>query len=452
MKIVARWLVFLGCVLLFVPGPFGKTFGEVERYGYLADIMPGDWGATNVWLDSTDCTLRHGVWLALCEDGKLIPISERAIADDPGHALLLEAWSAATGRRATLVDAARLNTLLNGAGLVALAGLLFQLRAWLAALALLALGPNEYLFWMGTSPHWSYIGVVSLAAVLPLALLARAEGLLGERSAAVWIVAGLFFLAISALVRESIGIMGFAIALAALGWSGLKAPRSPSLGRGAKTVGLLFVAGGALLAFAAPRWTVAARDAAFEVAPATRLQRHGLTHTLYLGLGFVENKFGIEYDDDYGADVARRWGQDHGQEIIAFSPEYYRLMGTLYLERLVQDPLEVARIYVEKARQLLVRPSIYPGPALGIVLGLALVHFLAMTAWRAWRRIGFAQGFVVEAVSLGFFGLFVAQAVAALPSHMYAVPVSAFVLVLAGVIAESVLRALWVLINKPAPR
>src|SRR5881394_2286923 len=143
MKAAAMWLVFLGCVLLFVPGPFGKTFGEVERYGYLADIMPGEWGATNVWLDSTDCTLRRGTWLALCEGDRLVPISERAIADDPGHALLLEAWSAATGRRATLVDAARLNTLLNAAGLVTLAGLLFQIRAWLAALALLVLGPNE---------------------------------------------------------------------------------------------------------------------------------------------------------------------------------------------------------------------------------------------------------------------------------------------------------------------
>ena len=107
MKQAARWLVFVVCVLLFVPGPFGRTFGEVERYGYQRDIMPGDWLATNVWLDSTDCTLQRGVWLALCENGRLIPISERALADDPGHALLLEAWSAASGRRATLIDAAR---------------------------------------------------------------------------------------------------------------------------------------------------------------------------------------------------------------------------------------------------------------------------------------------------------------------------------------------------------
>ena len=446
MKAAFRWLVFVGCVLLFVPGPFGKTFSGVERYGYLADIMPGDWLATNIWLDSTDCTLQRGVWLAVCENGRMIPISERALADDPGHALLLEAWSAATGRRATLVDAARLNTLLNVVGLVTLAGLLFQLRAWLAALALLVLGPSEYLFWMGTSPHWSYIGVVSLAAVLPIAVLAKAEGVLEPRSAAVWIGAGLFFLAVAALVRESIGIMGFLIALAALGWSGIKAPRTM-----AKVVGLLFVAGVALLAFTAPRWTVAARDAAFDVAPAERLQRHGLTHTLYLGLGFIENKFGIRYDDAYGEEVARRWGEANGREIVAYSPEYFRLMGTLYRELLLKDPLEVARIYAEKIWIMLERPTIYPGPALGIVLAIAVLHFLMASFLGTWRRIGFVQGFVVEAVALCFLGLFVAQAMVALPSHMYAVPVTAFVLVLLGIFVESVLRALWAGMNKPAP-
>ena len=435
MATASRWLVFASCVLLLVPGLFGKTFGEAERYGYLTDIMPGDWIPTNVWLESTDCALAHGVWLAVCEDDKLVPISERAQADDPGHALILGLWSAATGKRATLVDVARLNTLLNTIGLLTLAGLLVALRAWLAALALLVLGPVQYLFWMGTSPHWSYIGMASLAAVLPLALLARGEGLLGRRAAATWIGAGLLFLAVVTLVREAIGIMGFLVTLAALAWSGMRAPTTRRIG------GLLAIAVIALAAFTAPRWTVAARDTAFDMAPSERLQRHGLSHTLYISLGFAENKFGIRYDDDFGLEVARR----HVPDIVFFSPEYFRLMWTLYLGQLTHDPLEVARIYVEKAGLLLARPTIDPGPPLGIVLAIALAHFLAMTALGAWRRIGFRQGFVVETVSLCFIGLFVAQGMVALPSHMYIVPVNAFVLVLLGVIAESALRALWAL-------
>ena len=46
-------------------------------------------------------------------------------------------WSVATRRRATLIDVARLNTLLTRSGCLALAGLLFALRAWLAAIVLL---------------------------------------------------------------------------------------------------------------------------------------------------------------------------------------------------------------------------------------------------------------------------------------------------------------------------
>lgn len=443
MAAASRWGVFIVCALLLVSGLFAKTFGEAERYGYLTDIMPGDWGATNVWLDSTDCTVARGTWLALCEDSRLVPFSERAEADDPGHALLLQAWSAATGRRATLADVARLNTILNTVGLVALAGLLVALRAWLTALALLVLGPAEYLFWMGTSPHWSFIGMASLAAVLPLALLARAEGLLGRRAAAAWIAAGLLFLACVTLVRESIGIMGLLTSLAAIAWSGfrecgVKTPRVKTSSTVARLAILAAVAALSFLSFDAPRLAVAARDSAFDMPAAERIHRHGLSHTAYLGLGFVENSFGILYDDYFGYATARA----HAPDIVLLSPEYFALMGKLYLARLMEDPIEVARIYAVKAGLMLERPTIHPGPPLGLVVAVALAHFLVLTAFGWWRRIDFRQGLVVEVVALAFLGLFVAQGMVAMPSHMYILPVNAFVLVLAGVMVESILRAL----------
>ncbi|MBM3648245.1 MAG: hypothetical protein FJX11_10685 [Alphaproteobacteria bacterium] len=169
-----RGLVFVLCALVLVLGQFRHTYQDAERYGYLTDIMPADWKATNVWLDTTDCAAQRGAWLALCEDGKLVPMSERAIADDPGHALILDLWSMATQRRAALPEVARLNALVDTLGLLALAGLLFALRAYLTSLTVLWLGPLQYLGWMGTSPHWAYIGLVSLVAVLPLAVAGRA--------------------------------------------------------------------------------------------------------------------------------------------------------------------------------------------------------------------------------------------------------------------------------------
>ncbi len=414
-------------------GQFWHTYTDSERYGHYADLMPSDWKATNVWLAAADCALERGVWLAVCEQGQLVPMSERAIADDPGHALLLGLWSMATRRHADLIDVARLNTLTDALGLVTLAGLLFALRAYIASIVLLWKGPIEYLGWMGTSPHWAYVGLVSLAAVLPMALAAREMDLLARRAANRWIAAGIVFLSVATLMRESIGMMGLMVTAAVVVVLLVRRLRpGPVL-----LVGLL-----AVLAFTTPRWVVMARDAAFEMQKAERLATHGLSHTLYLGLGFVENKWGIRYDDDYGEEIAGKAG------IVWCSPDYFRLMWQLYLGRWAEDPVEVVRIYLEKAWMLLGTPTLYPGPPFGIVLAIALVHLLAATAFGAWQRLDFRQGLVIEGVAVAFAGLFLAQAMAALPSHSYAMPVNAFVLVLFGVIVEFFARALLLAVRR----
>ena len=424
-----KWLAFAVCAAGLVWGSFAQTFWGVERYAYMPDIMQSEWAATNTWLDSTACTVSRGVWLAICVDGRLSPISEHAIADDPGHALLLSAWAAIEGEPATLVDVARLTTLLNTIGLVALAALLFSLRAWITSLVLLVKGPIEFLGWMGTSPHWAFIGMVSLAGILPLAIVTRSNR--------AWIAGGIAALAVVTLVRESIGLMGFALTLGALAANALQRPRPALLLPRLALIAVL--ATGALLA---PKWAVMARDAAFPMAPAERVQTHGLSHTLYLGLGFVENKWGIRYEDAYGADLADRAG------IVYCSPEYFRMMWKLYLGRIVEDPVEVARIYWEKALQLLSVPTMQPGPPFGIVLAIGLVHLLVATGLGLWRRVGFPQGLPIEAVSVAFLGLFLAQAILALPSHMYAVPANAFILVLVGAFVEFAARGLWTVLSR----
>lgn len=418
--------MFLACALLLVFSQFHRSYDDAERYGYLPDIMVSDWSATNVWLTAADCALERGVWLAVCENGKLVPISERAVADDPGHALILGLWAIAKRSHATLVDVARLNILVDTIGLVALAGLLFALRAYVTSIVLLWLGPVEYLGWMGTSPHWAYVGLVSLAALLPLALVARKTGLLPRRAGNLWIAAGIVCLALATLMREAIGLMGLLVTAMAI---------VVLLARRQRPLFLLIVGAFAVLAFSTPRWVVMARDIAFDMQPAQRLATHGLSHTLYLGLGFVENKWGIRYDDDYGEDVANK------QDIVFCSPDYFRLMWKLYAARWLEDPGEVARIYAEKAWMVLSKPTLYPGPPFGVVLAIALLHLSLATALGAWRWLDFAQGLAIESVALAFAGLFLAQAMAALPSQKYTMPVNAFVLVLFGVIGEFFARA-----------
>jgi hypothetical protein len=235
-------------------------------------------------------------------------------------------------------------------------------------------------------------------------------------------------------MRESIGMMGLMVTAATIGLLLLRRRRP-----GPQPIRPLLIVGAlAILAFTTPRWVVTARDAAFDMQPAQRLATHGLSHTLYLGLGFVENKWGIRYDDDYGEEIAGK----ARPPVVFCSPEYFRLMWKLYAARWAEDPVEVTRIYAEKAWMLLGAPTLYPGPPFGIVLAIALAHLLAATALGAWRRLNFRQGIVIEGVAVAFAGLFLAQAMAALPSHNYAMPVNAFVLVLLGVIVEFFARAL----------
>ena len=113
-----------------------------------------------------------------------------------------------------------------------------------------------------------------------------------------------------------------------------------------------------------------------DMVAAERLERHGLSHTLYLGLGFVENKFGLIYDDDFGYESARRIVPD----IVFFSPEYFQLMWKLYLSRIAEDPVEVARIYWQKALQLLAVPTL-------LAQGLTVTGFVGV-GLMAQRRLG----------------------------------------------------------------
>src|SRR6266850_2123487 len=110
-----RWLLFAFLLAAFGVNTLDTSLENAERnYG---EVDASDWEQTNVWLKSSECARVRGVWLALCGDnGRLIPISEEALGDDPGHALLLGLWAIASGEVATLVDVARLNIALNSLG------------------------------------------------------------------------------------------------------------------------------------------------------------------------------------------------------------------------------------------------------------------------------------------------------------------------------------------------
>jgi hypothetical protein len=82
-------------------GAFTASLEEADRY---TGLRKADWIPTNMWLKSAECARLQGVWLAICDDDKLVPISEHSFGDDPRHALFLGIWAMATDDRVSLED------------------------------------------------------------------------------------------------------------------------------------------------------------------------------------------------------------------------------------------------------------------------------------------------------------------------------------------------------------
>jgi hypothetical protein len=241
------------------------------------------------------------------------------------------------------------------------------------------------------------------------------------------VAVGILGLSVAALVREPIGVMGLVTSIGVIGTLVVRRWRSRSRLRRLFVIGSLV-----LVASEASTWVVVARDVSFEMEPAQRVATHNFSHTLYIGLGAVPNRFGISYDDD----VARTSVERVAPDVVYCSPEYYRVLWKLYWNTLTRAPLEVMRIYFVKARLILADPILDTAPPLGIVLLFTVAHFVAATAFGWWRRINFSQGLLVEGAAIALIGLFIVQAILAHPNRMYAMPMGAALLMLLGAMLE----------------
>jgi len=222
-------------------------------------------------------------------------------------------------------------------------------------------------------------------------------------------------------------------------------PRSTHRAISSAGLGLLIV-----IAWMTPRWVLLARDLSFSVEPTLQMQAHGTSHSLYIGLGVVENRFGIEWRDSYAKEAM----QVVAPQVRFASTEYYGILWNLYFARVREDPAEVMRIYRTKARMLLDRdisrlrvrgiwrpygwvPFLWR-VLVGIIVLLAIASICAL-----WRRYRFEQGFSLAIVAFAFVTLFVAQGTLIHPSLQYAAPIGLFVLLLAGIVLELFCRSLW---------
>src|SRR5690606_10265027 len=115
---------------------------------------------------------------------------------------------------------------------------------------------------------------------------------------------------------------------------------------------------------------------------ASKIEQHGTAHSLYIGLGAVENSFGIKWRDEYGLQAAQKVKSD----VRYLSDEYYSILKNLYIQAVISDPLEAIRIYTVKLHRALQRTSPgIPSVRLWKLLAVAAV-FYAFAHWGGRNR------------------------------------------------------------------
>lgn len=410
--------LLLVVLMLFSVPSFFRSLNEAGK-------LEHSWSSAAVWVKSADCARTTKAILAICQGDRLLPIADVSAGDDPGLPLVLDLYAALSGAVVTETDVSRVNTILNYVGIVSLAGLLFCLRLPFLSLLALTVGAVIANKLPSLGPHPGHFGVACLVALLPLAVLGVPSTGPSRANWWLWMIAGLLGLAVGMIFREAIGLMGVVTALLALGVSyfcSLMKMRRAGLAH-------LVVAGATILTILAPYSILRARDAVLDIAPSTRMEQHGAWHNLYIGLGVVENPFGIVWNDDDGIRAVR----EVNPTTVYLSAEYYSILKRKYFEIVLHHPIEVAAIYLKKVTKALATYNMI----------YVLIVVSAIFAWArlslARRSTGWSPYDAVFSVSAVFVAAFLGQAGLFHYTELYLSPVKIFLLLLSGAVVELLL-------------
>ncbi len=378
---------------------------------------------TNYWIDAANCARQTGRYLVVCEAGGIEkPVEDVSLADDRGHTLLLSVVAVVFKTEPTLELLRRLNIAINLIGFLILSTLLIRTVGWRSGVFTAVLGA----YWIGgrSGPDVdaSYIGIAAMSAA-SLVLAARPLSFLSVSAIALLI-------AFTALIRQPIGL-GAALSLILVATASMVLTRNTA-GMTRSAIGrmaLLFLI--AFAAIKAPLAPTAIRNSVLGTAP-TGVSAHGLSHNLFLGLGgFVDNKWGIVWDDSYAQKIMKQLQPD----IEYCSDEYFSAIGNLYWKYVSEDPLEAARVYVVKTLRTI---SAAEGFSLSALFSFLMFGGLCIYAKRkssipTSERLVLLSGPALLGLS------FIAQGILTHPAWTYIYPGPVLLLICVAAFAESVL-------------
>jgi hypothetical protein len=239
-------------------------------------------------------------------------------------------------------------------------------------------------------------------------------------------------------IRESIGLMGFLMSTLVLGLQTFCRRKTLTFKCVAKMVALFMVV---FTAYHSPKATIWVRNHTLSMAPYPYQIQHGFAHNLYIGIGEFPNKWGIKLSDFDGFEEAKRLRPD----LVHCSPEYNKFLLRRYVDRVLEDPWEILRIYRLKIVTLMQQKfralSPFGWPLISILIGMLTV----LCVGRRWRAHQddlplCTQVLGLSLLILGFIVLFVMQGICACISYKYARPIEIFVLLFAAIWGEFIVQ------------
>jgi len=369
------------------------------------------------WIGSSECTVRSGTFLTYCmPDGKIVPIEDKSLADDRGHTLIANVYAFITDRpidRRTLTLA---NVIINAVGLLSIAAALLAMGWPGAAVLVLLFGYRLVIPGPVASPDATaaYVGAFSfaLAAVILIASVPMTSGASTPRRFFVVVMLATLALAAATLLRQPFGVGGFFVAAVLLGTRVVR-ERGGSPGRQMPRAAII-AAGLVLATFFSTHALIGARSVLYGIPRGEHIIQHGISHNLYIGLGVPGNPWGIKWSDQDGFDHASKLGS-----VRYASSRHYDNLLYLYMQTVLNDPLVVAKIYVDKLRDSLLIISDRNYRRLNRVAALLIIllaaHFFL-------RRQGASRENLLLSAVWGMFAIVLLQGVLALPLLIFLSP------------------------------
>ncbi|MBN20234.1 MAG: hypothetical protein CL678_03015 [Bdellovibrionaceae bacterium] len=331
-----KWIQFFILVTLFVIKIFLSVTAIERKESFVQPV-----GKYSAWVRSSECALKTGKILVVCgDDGKFVPIEGVSLAEDRGHTFLGNLYSILFKKVATIKVFYYINLFLSlfsvgtftafliciGYGWFALSGLAFVLGNLFQGIS------------FGYGVEASLDGVFFFGQIF---LLATVYFLSFPRLNRLSLLFFSFFgLGLAVLLRESVAIIPWVVSF-------LGGMVVTWINRRNKKVIFGFLTMCLFLGISLKYnvfFNTFRKIQTPSLEQVNAVSGHGFSHTLYAGLGYSKNPWGIKWDDLLVAQHVNRVDPN----AVYLSERYFSIVRQLYLEKIKEAPFVVTQIYFNK--------------------------------------------------------------------------------------------------------